>query len=265
MPAWLQEQLPEGERMEFARHLRDCPVCQARCAAFADVLGRLRAAPGVEAIRLDDRVFARLPEEKRRVVPSWRSTALRVAAVLAGFLLAGLALWSVRQREAGSLAAATPAAPAPALPERAAAVSAALDWLVQTQSATGGWEAEKWGAQRNFTEGVTALSLLALMEDGPGLSDPRRGEAVRRGVTWLLERQNARGLFGPDCTGSMYNHGLATLALLEACTRERDEAWLAAARRAVGFIVDSQKTTGGCGGKCAGHKAAAAAPATQPN
>lgn len=71
------------------------------------------------------------------------------------------------------------------------------------------------GAAANYTVGLSALALLALASPSPSAS-PEASEALARGLAYLKSQQDTTsGLFGPDITGSLYNHTLACLALLE--------------------------------------------------
>jgi hypothetical protein len=115
---------------------------------------------------------------------------------------------------------------------------AGLLWLARHQNPDGSWSANDFhmncGKHRSdaytghcsgsgnmeFDVGVTSLALLAFTNASftpydKGIYDNICfGKVVKKGLQWLMTRQNAAGDNGR--TGSMYNHAIATLALSEA-------------------------------------------------
>jgi squalene-hopene/tetraprenyl-beta-curcumene cyclase len=76
-------------------------------------------------------------------------------------------------------------------------VRRAVEFLLRFQQADGGWGEdgstywkERRGTCKESTASQTAWALLTLMNAGEG-----HHPAVARGITWLLERQNAEGLW----------------------------------------------------------------------
>ncbi len=114
---------------------------------------------------------------------------------------------------------APPAAPATPAPS---AMDQAVAWLLEAQDPDGGWAMGRTGAGANYTVGLSALALLALISQAPEQETEQRHEAIQRGLSFLLAQQDADGLFGPDITGSLYNHTLACLTLLEGHTEPAD-------------------------------------------
>ncbi|MCX6997665.1 MAG: hypothetical protein NTV49_11405 [Kiritimatiellaeota bacterium] len=186
----------------------------------------------------------------------------RAAAALIGLLTAGWLSWMwLAGRTPGTLARLPPGHPGrevpPAIAQRAqsatqrpdetAAIHQALAWLESTQEADGCWNTARWGAQPEYTVGVTALALLALCADRPAALSGPRAENLRRGLDYLVRQQDARGQFGPDGACALYNQSMATLALLEAGARQPEAAWHAAAGRGLAFIRAEQRATGGWG------------------
>lgn len=124
-----------------------------------------------------------------------------------------------------------------------AAVDQGLDFLVRAQNADGSWPS-KLGPRNN---GVTAVCLLAFLGRG---HTPQRGPlapVVDRALAFLLSTQNDKGLYdSPNRShGPMYDHALATLAVIEACGYVTDPAVRRSAQRAVDLIVKSQNKQGG--------------------
>ncbi len=124
-----------------------------------------------------------------------------------------------------------------------AAVDKALEFLVRAQNADGSWPSQL-GWRNN---GVSAICLLAFLGRG---HTPRRGPlspVVDRGLAYLLSTQTERGLYAsPNKShGPMYDHALATLAVIEACGYVPEPEVRQSAQRAIDLIVKSQNAQGG--------------------
>ena len=111
------------------------------------------------------------------------------------------------------------------------------------QRADGGWSAYDEPSRPRYDAGLTALALLALMQDD---SLSRRGPeaaVIRAGIVHLLRQQRPDGRFGQDFSGSAYTHYLATMALISALERMDAEAgWTAAAERALPHLPTPGQT-----------------------
>ncbi len=143
--------------------------------------------------------------------------------------------------------------------KEAAALDAALAWLVQHQNPAGEWSPSGFhsncaahGGEECAGEGetlnrvgVTSLALLALLGDGSTLSHGTHRDAVRRAVSWLLEAQDsATGqLAKAKAVTFMYDHALATMALSEALVFDDAEPLRSAVERAVGYLLKSRRTS----------------------
>ncbi len=135
-------------------------------------------------------------------------------------------------------------------------VDLALAWLAAHQSPNGGWEAAgfaNWcnGKPNNdvtkrpdglgkalYDVGVTGLATMAFL----GAGHTHRGEGkyadtVSRALRYLRTVQDREGCFGPRATQQyMYNHAMASLAVIEAYGMTRSPVLLQTARRAIDFI-----------------------------
>lgn len=90
-------------------------------------------------------------------------------------------------------------------PDVEKAIKGGLDWLVKSQAADG-----SWGAQ--YKTASTALGLMAFMVKGHFPDKPPHGETLSKAVSALVAQAAPdSGYLGR----SMYEHGLATLALSE--------------------------------------------------
>lgn len=122
------------------------------------------------------------------------------------------------------------------------AVDRGLDYLTRQQLPDGSWPS--W---RGNNSGVNALCLLAYLGRGHLLGRGPYQEAMGRAVRCILATQDEQGFFkspGPS-HGPMYEHGLATLALIEAYGSTPTPTFRARVQQAVDVILKSQSLDGG--------------------
>ena len=116
------------------------------------------------------------------------------------------------------------------------AVARALRWLARHQEPDGHWDARRFSGQ-NTDAGVSGLAVLAFL--GAGYDEFHRSEyrdTMKRGVTWLISKQDPDGAIGRGYAGGLgYHHSIAGLALAEACGMGRRERTREAAQRAVDY------------------------------
>nr|MCS5629702.1 hypothetical protein [Pirellulaceae bacterium] len=146
--------------------------------------------------------------------------------------------------------------------DTAAAVEAALQWLVENQEENGSWDASLHragidrqvdGQQRSSTgvnadNGITGLALLALLGDGNTHLVGSRREAVQHGLEYLLGQQTANGSLAGNATmfARMYCHAMATVAVCEAYAMTSDKRLQRCAQRAIEYTIGCQDAlTGG--------------------
>ena len=126
----------------------------------------------------------------------------------------------------------------------AAAIDKGLKHLLDNQRPDGSWAADEDGAR---AVAITSLSLMAFMSKAEFPGYGPNGDALNRAKDWLLKqaKETPNGYLG----GSMYEHGLATLALTElwGMTRdkEEDDVIQKAIEAAVEVILRSQNAGGG--------------------
>ena len=127
------------------------------------------------------------------------------------------------------------------------ALAQALAWLDAHQSADGSWDADGFvlrcgelgegvcdGAGSTVHDvGVTGLALLALSHSR------YHEEAAQAAGLWLLQQQDLdNGRLGSGASHEfLYNHGIATLALLTALGDRQDEALRSRIQGAVDYIL----------------------------
>jgi hypothetical protein len=180
------------------------------------------AVPRMERSGMNDKFGIRLPEIPTEQVDPLETFAQRAPEVRGQLL----------ERMGGSR-------------ETEAAVGRALAWMARHQAADGRW------SSRGFDDGcgacdepatvdadvaMTGMALLCYLGAGHTHMDegPYR-EHVRKGIEWLLARQNDGG----DMRGreTMYGQTVATVALCEALSMTGDERLKGPAKRAADFVV----------------------------
>ena len=137
-------------------------------------------------------------------------------------------------------------------------VGAATNWLARHQNADGSWgchefskkcldpscsaHAHKAGA--DYPMAATAFGLLPFFAAGQTHESKGPYQAViRKGLLWMATHQDPKtGRLGG---GSMYEHGLATIAICEAYGLSKDQKLKPVAERAVRFIEDAQNDKSG--------------------
>jgi hypothetical protein len=139
------------------------------------------------------------------------------------------------------------------------AVEDGIDWIVRHQRPDGSWslnfQAQCQGSGCPHSAAVesdtaaTGLALLPLL--GAGYIHTvkcRYQDAVRRGLNWLVEHQNADGdLFvGPPAFNTyLYSHAIGAMAVCEGFGLSGDAKLKIPAQRSIKFIISSQDPVGG--------------------
>jgi hypothetical protein len=133
------------------------------------------------------------------------------------------------------------------------AVAGALNWMARHQNPDGSWSLDEFsrhckkttcdgkGDVKSDTAG-TAFALLPFF--AAGQTHETKGPYQRtifNGVNWLIKSQKPDGHLG----GTMYEHGLASIALCEAYGLSKDNRVGPAAQKALAFIEAAQNPTSG--------------------
>ena len=113
-----------------------------------------------------------------------------------------------------------------------AMVRQGLLWLARNQEKEGNWH-----RSLPHSVGETGLALMALMAGG---STPAKGpyrSNLARGIAWLLEQEQGKGLIGErNCQSHIYSHLAATIALCRAYRLSPDLELRSPVQRALGYI-----------------------------
>ena len=130
--------------------------------------------------------------------------------------------------------------------ESEGAIKRSLDWFTRNQEADGHWAIQRFGGQGGHD--VAATGLVTLCYLGWGATHQKDGpykEPVGKAIKWLAAKIKPDGDLRGD-GGSMYDHGIATIALAEACGLTKDAGLREPVEKITGFIVRAQNAqTGG--------------------
>ena len=235
--AWAIGELDPDAQRAYRKHLERCPFCAAEMLALQKTVAQLRNVriPEVEpSPDLTDRIMAALPPDAfrvtrfARVLSFVRRHRYQVAAAAAVVMAMGsLGVWQLALR-----------APVDA----GLAAHAGCAWIARQQDADGSWDPAKGGGSALYRPALTALASLALLRE-----TDRYPKEITAACAALLRVQNPDGAFGADSSGRMYNHALATWALLAAYDKGSHPELTAAIDKAVAFIRSRQQATGGWG------------------
>jgi len=88
--------------------------------------------------------------------------------------------------------------------------------LMEAQRSDGSWGVEKEPVRSRYDTSVTALALLALMQNDPQALEGPQGAAIQAGVTHLIQQQNSGDIFMQPVSRSPFTAYLSGMALQEA-------------------------------------------------
>ena len=138
------------------------------------------------------------------------------------------------------------------------AVQLGLKWLAAHQLKNGSWSFDHTKAGPNKTSknpgsiaaprAATGMALMAFLGAGQTHRHGDYKQTVQRGLAYLIKTQkpesNGSGSF-MEPSGSMYSHGIASIAITEAWSMTRDEKLRVPAQAAINYIVYAQHSEGG--------------------
>lgn len=126
-----------------------------------------------------------------------------------------------------------------------AAVQAGLKWLKYHQLPDGGWSLVRPynnGAVNEDRTAATAMALNAFLGAGHTHKSGEYQDVVKRGLAFLVKRQDKEGFFANDAPShnQMYSQALATITVCEAYGLTSDSELKTIAARAIKFAEWSQ-------------------------
>ena len=138
-------------------------------------------------------------------------------------------------------------------------VADALEWITNHQLPDGSWNFDHTigpgmqrgspnpGTLKEAKNAATALALLSLLGAAQTHKEGQYKDNVQRGLDYLVANLKSKDEGGSfeEPGGSMYSHGLATLALCEAYGMTADMKLIKPAQAAIDYIVWAQDPIGG--------------------
>jgi anti-sigma factor RsiW len=253
VPEYIVGELSEKDAENFRKHLADCPVCRKELSEAEYIVDQIRNIQYEESPNgMTERVLAEIPEsewqESDTLAPQHKRLRLGLLKWAACIAVAALGGWlifsSLRSDDQPSRIAGEEENEAA---RKSQAISQALQWLAEAQQADGGWDAQQWGGMRGNSVGVTALALLSFLADNNREVHADYASTIQRASDFLIRQQRFNGRFGPPSANAMYNHGIATVALLEMArkTRTTDHELQRTLKRGIEFIRKTQTSSGG--------------------
>lgn len=89
-------------------------------------------------------------------------------------------------------------------------IGRAIKFLADSQQDSGAWR-----SSNGESCAMTSLALMAFMAAGHVPGEGPYGQQLERGVRWVLNRQQQKGVFVSNHGHPMYEHGICTLMLAE--------------------------------------------------
>jgi len=226
-------------------HLAECPDCRDAIAGFESVVATLRKGDISEreadlSARIAKKVIEIEGEEddlKAFPFRPWARVFKYAAAVLL-FVALGSAVWQISDRQEANPHLAAGEEPVDGALRRGA------QWLMEQQQAQGGWSVAVLGGQPRYEPALNGLAILALLRSGEGGAPVA---AASRAVDKLLLLQDENGRFGSAFDRALYNHGIATMAVLTAYELTGRDDLRPAIDQALAYTRATQSYTGGWG------------------
>ncbi|NCC50676.1 MAG: hypothetical protein EOM20_05610 [Spartobacteria bacterium] len=178
--SYVLDALPEERRVAFERIMEESSLCRLKVYEARQLLGALRAVPSAEAVDLLPGVLARLERDEARE-PARHGLAYirRVAAALI-LVLTAVVFWLQRRSPPPDGAAVAVAS------ARETRQTDELQWLAEQQRQDGSWRCQEARSPQPATVGMTALALLAFLENGPEEA-ARYQPVIALGVDYLIK------------------------------------------------------------------------------
>lgn len=253
--AYLRNELDLREQSRVHDHLAGCSSCRAVAENFRGTIDKLENVEEKRLVRdLTPAVLAQIPEtawQQDKDIHFTHRTLfpilmLRLTTCLIVALGSAYVVHRMWQRhhatppDEGALTHTT----TPVLKQHEARKEGLL-WLVRVQDSSGKWDPDQWGGRREYTIGLTGMALLSLARSDEDFL--KKLKSIDQAVDFLLSQQHIDGRFGDEFDGTMYNHGIATVALLETYGKNKDPDLEEPLRKALDFIRRQQLPSGGWG------------------
>jgi hypothetical protein len=123
------------------------------------------------------------------------------------------------------------------------AVAKALEYLYESQSKSDG----AWRLSGTKSPAATGLAVMAFLSAGHVPGEGKYGEAVAKGIRWVIKQQKGNGVIAGFHGHEMYHHGICTIMLAEAAGMvdgDLAKEVRTALEKAVKIILRAQRTAG---------------------
>jgi hypothetical protein len=149
----------------------------------------------------------------------------------------------------GGQKANAPAVAANAAEPMDVAIDNGIQFLARSQNRNGSWSmgGNGMGFRGDGDIAVTSLAVMAFLSAGHVPGEGKYGDAIERGIRWVLQSQQRDGRLVPANGFEMYHHGIATLMLAECIGMTSGElagTLRTGLEKAVTVIVNGQRTRG---------------------
>ena len=246
--AYLRNELQAEEAREIQSHIEKCSACQKLVEKLADSLKFLKTlekmppvpdiVPGVMKRITSDISSGDASEHYVwQILLSRR--VLYIAAGIAGIIAIIYGALHIQHKKQIEISGTR----IQNISNIAKCKEDGIRWLANAQEADGHWDPARWGGKQEYTVGLTGISLLAILESKEDFSS--KEACIQRACEYLLKQQHKDGRFGEVFDGTMYNHGIATVALLELYRRGNKPELENPLKSALAFIRQNQLATGG--------------------
>lgn len=230
----LLETADSNKQAQIKRHLEACPECRRFYAENKALVADIRHSYTSNQPDTDQRaaVFDRINASKQFIpLPAYRW--LKAAAVLLfASALAFLLNFNENRTTEEMLSTADNR------------IHSSLEWLADTQQPDGSWSPAEWQGRESFRIGLSATALLGISQSD---SSGKHKNVCAKAAAYLATQQNSSGIFGDHNEVTMYNHALATYALLQHSGYPHDGPLKNTLDRALNFITSRQHSFGGWG------------------
>jgi hypothetical protein len=236
--AMLRCELDLSREEQVRNHCESCPPCKELSLELSSTLDMLHHDEDtVVAKDLAPEILSSIEENRRRsyTFPVTLSTIARAAACFVLIALAGLTIRHLSLQRSS----------APDLATNDTAARQGMEWLVSIQEDSGKWDPDRWGGRREYTVGLTGMALLSLVRNSESFAE--KAASIERSVAFLLKQQREDGRLGDDFDGTMYNHGIAAVALMETYAANKDAIDEVPLRKMLDYVREQQLATGGWG------------------
>ena len=196
---------------------------------YEDIVSLLRSVPEREFRDVSVAVMKAIA--KRRLVMRCAVASLASAAAAAVVMVL-------------MVPSASPRGDAERVVATADAVATSSEWLVSAQEADGTWNPAHWGGSAEYIPAVTGFAMMSLVSSEDGSCDV----VVSKAAQAFRAMQATDGRVGTPSAQSVFNHGIATVALLKLYETGRFPEFFTVVDGAVNHIRETQNFAGGWGG-----------------